>query len=346
MSSQDFTRLGDFRHAGHTVTPHAVVNAAISPRFFVDHAPSRASFFEDVLEGLSNHPRSIPPKYFFDEQGARLFRRICEASEYYLARAEREAITRFGGKIVAAAGKSMMLVQYGAHHQGIAELVLEYLPAAAGFISIDPSRRLAVRAARDVYDGHPGFLVAAVCGDVGGDFSLPAETAGQPRLGLMLGAVVGMFDPEGTRSVLAAVHRQLGRGSFLLAGIDLLKDPVVLRAAYNDGSGATAAFNLNLLGRMKRDLGAVVEIPDFVHRADFEPVRNRVEMRLAARRETAIGIAGSVFTFASGEAIHTGSHYKYTQESFSALANSAGFLVEAAWQDPEGKVGLQLLRAV
>jgi len=303
----------------------------------------RALFAADMIEGLSATPKATPPKWFYDAEGSRLFGDITRLPEYYPTRTERALLAQVRGDIGRAVGPGRTVVEYGAGSGDKAVTLLHGLerPRAYVCIEIDPGAARAT--AEEVAGCFPDLPTRGVAGDFTAlDGATPAGPPGA-RLGFFPGSTIGNFDPTDAAMLLADMREHLGRGAQLLVGVDLVKDRDVLVAAYDDAAGVTAAFNLNLLVRANRELGADFELDAFAHEARWNTAESRIEMHLRATRPTSVRLDGRVFTFAEGETIHTESSYKYTRERLAALAEAAGWSLETVWTDPKGWFALALL---
>jgi len=310
---------------------------------------------EEVRRGLASGGRkSLPPKYFYDELGSLLFEAICLLPEYYLTRAENEIFERHAPEIAAAAagGSRLTLLELGSGSAGKTRLIIEALLARQGTLTyapVDISRSALEASARALVESYPALCVAAHHGDY--DAALPrlAETiepAGR-ALVLFLGSNVGNFNREGSRAFLAALRRSLRAGDAVLLGADLRKERAALEAAYDDAHGVTAAFNLNLLSRINRELGADFDLRAFRHAALYDEAEGRVEMYLESRRPQTVNFPalGLAVGFDEGERVHTENSYKYDLEELSSLASVAGFRVAETWLDSGRRFSSSLLVA-
>ncbi|MFM2043425.1 MAG: hypothetical protein RLY86_2001 [Pseudomonadota bacterium] len=321
---------------------------------FLDLAPAADSFLDAVLAGLSRRPRTIPPKFFYDAEGSRLFDAITDLPEYYPTRTEIGILDRSGAEMASVLGQGVHLVELGSGSGVKVGLLLRHLAAPSGYVGIDISGDHLRTACDRLAADWPGLDVLELCADyTGGDVmaQVPAPAAGQPgrRVAFFPGSTIGNMEPGEAEAFLARWRRWLanpgGRGGGMLVGVDLRKDRDVLRAAYNDRAGVTAAFNLNLLARMNRELGAAIDPAAFTHRAIYAEDAGRIEMHLASTRDQIVTIAGRRFAFAAGETIHTENSYKYTVDGFRALAVRAGYRPARVWTDPDALFSLHWLEA-
>ena len=238
------------------------------------------------------------------------------------------------------------LVEFGSGNNLKIRALLEGLETPAAYVAIDISRDYLIKAAQDLLSHHPSLEVVAVCADYTEPFELPALGGGATgdRLGLFFGSTIGNLNPVQAHRFLALAAGSLGPGAAMLVGVDLKKDPAVLDAAYNDAKGVTAAFNLNLLARINRELGGDFDLAGFAHAAHYDIEQGRIEMHLRSLGDQTVEVAGQRFAFHAGETIHTENSYKYAVSEFQTLAQAAGFAAEALWTDAAGRFSLHLLR--
>ena len=302
-----------------------------------DLHPARDDLRGEVLSGLRQPQRTLPCKYFYDAVGSRLFDEICDLDEYYLTRAECSILEQAGAEIARAIGPGALLIELGSGSSTKTHIVLEALQRPAGYVPVDISREHLVAAARRISRAFPGLPVHPVCADFTEGLGLPdGVDRAAPRWVFFPGSTVGNFDAAGRRRVLehvVAVHGAAGGG--LLIGIDLIKDRDRLEAAYNDSAGVTAAFNLNLLDRVNRELDADFDVARFRHEAVFNPAKSRVEMYLVSEADQTACVEGHRFEFRRGERICTEHSYKFSVEGFSRQAASVGLERRGLWTDPE-----------
>jgi dimethylhistidine N-methyltransferase len=312
-------------------------------------APSPArdfvsDFARDVIAGLSARPKTLPAKYFYDDQGSALFEQITVVPEYYPTRTELGILRERAADIARLIPAGAALIEFGSGSTVKARIVLA-AAALAAYVPVDISAGFlnseATRLKRDL----PRLQILPVAADFTKPFELPAAIFGRPRVGFFPGSTIGNFEPAEAEAFLAHAAQLLGRGAHLIVGVDLVKDTAVLDAAYNDAAGVTAAFNLNLLRRINRELGADFDLERFSHRAMFDPVRSRIEMHIESRAAQTVWVAGHAVAFAAGETIHTESSYKYTIASFRELAGRAGWQSVAAWTDAAGYFSVHALAA-
>ena len=315
---------------------------------FYDLEPTVAEFRDAVLDGLSQQPKTLPCKFFYDAAGSVLFDRICELAEYYPTRTENTLLAAHAANIAALAGPRVGLIEFGSGAGTKIRLLLAALERPASYTPVDISREHLLAAAASLADTFPDLHITPVCADYTGRFDVPdSRGVGIARsVGFFPGSTIGNFTPDEAERFLTGVNRLLGPGSMMIVGVDRPKDAAVLEAAYDDAEGVTAAFNRNLLVRINRELGGDFDLAQFDHRAVWNAAESRVEMHLVSRAAQSVSIMGRRFAFARGESIHTENSYKYAPEAFVRLAGSAGYETVAAWSDPAGLFGLYVLQAL
>lgn len=309
-----------------------------------DLAPPQDDFLAAVLDGLGRARKTLPCKFFYDEAGSALFDAICDTPEYYPTRTELGILASAAGDITDLAGRGGVLVEYGSGSSRKTRLLLDAL-APALYMPIDISREHMLGACHTLVQDYPALHLMAVCADYTRPLRLPAVArGGQRRLAFFPGSSIGNFAPLEALRFLKNVAQQLATDDGFLIGVDLKKDPAILNAAYNDAAGVTAAFNLNLLARCNRELGADFDLDAFAHRAFYNEAAGRIEMHLESTREQRVEIAGQRFGFAAGETIHTENSYKYRPDEFRHLAVQAGFEPQQLWTDVDTLFGVLYLR--
>lgn len=298
---------------------------------FQDFPNARDDLRADVLAGLAAHPRTIPPKYFYDDAGCRLFEAICTQPEYALCRTEQALMHARLADIAAAIGEIECIVEPGAGDCSKVRLLLDALRPTR-LVLIDIAGAPLAAAAQALASDYPAVDVNALAMDFLRDLESagPWLSAGE-RLVYYPGSSIGNFPPAAASGLLTRFRRLAGPAGRLLIGFDLKKDPALLHAAYNDAAGVTAAFNLNLLTRLNRELDADFDPAGFRHYAFYDPVAGRVEMHLVSLRPQDVNVAGTRFHFAEGETLHTEHSYKYRSDEFAALARAAGWQPAGEW---------------
>jgi dimethylhistidine N-methyltransferase len=292
------------------------------------------SFVAALLEGLEAFPKRVPCKFFYDAEGAALFDRICELPEYYPTRTEIGLLKSHAAEIARLIGPDAELVEFGAGSGLKIGLLLDALERPRRYLPVDISDDYLNAAAAHVRSGYPNLDIAPIAADFTRRFDVPAMLPdSRRRIGFFPGSTIGNFPPAEARRFLADAAQLLDGGG-LLIGVDLVKDPKILHAAYNDAEGVTAAFNMNLLIRANRDAGANFAPDKFAHYALYNPIRRCIEMYLVSLARQQVRVADREFTFTEGEPIHTEDSFKYTLGGFRDLAARAGFVPRVAWVDP------------
>ena len=301
---------------------------------FHDLAPSEESFRDAVFAGLGREPKTLPCKFFYDARGSALFEGICEVPEYYLTRTEIGILEDYAGEIARHIGAHCRLIELGSGSSRKVRILLEALETPAAYVPVDISRDYLREAAARLAADFPDLSVVAVCADYTRPFALP-PLPGPPgkRVGFFPGSTIGNFEPEAVVRFLAHCAELLGPAAEMLIGVDQKKDPAILDAAYNDRAGLNAAFNLNLLARINRELGGDLDVAGFEHLAFYNEEAGRMELYLKSLRDQTATIAGRHFRFAEGERIHTENSYKYAIPEFHTLAARAGFRAVHTWTD-------------
>jgi L-histidine N-alpha-methyltransferase len=296
-------------------------------------------FLEDVISGLSRPQKSLPPKYFYDDAGSRLFERICRLPEYYLTRAELSLTRKNIASIARFAGRGCELIEYGSGESLKTRLLIRALCPAA-YLPVDISQAALRGAAERLSREFPWLEIEPVNGDFSRPIELPRARA--PRVVYFPGSTIGNLTPEEAHAFLSMTRGQAAR---MLVGVDLRKDANVLHAAYNDSRRVTAAFNLNLIARINRELGADFDLARFAHYAFYNAAAGRIEMHLISLARQTVSIGRHRFAFEAGESIHTENSYKYSVEGFRALAERAGYAAEKTWTDGKRLFALHGLKA-
>jgi dimethylhistidine N-methyltransferase len=290
-------------------------------------------FAADVIAGLTAKPKSLPPKYFYDLAGSALFDRITQLPEYYPTRSELALLTEHAPEMVSLLPPGAALIEFGSGSSRKARILLRAAASIEAYVPIDISGDFlhedAARLRRDL----PHLAIHPVAADFTVMTEPPAEVAGKACAGFFPGSTIGNFEPHEAAAFLRRAGRILGAGSVLLVGVDLVKSPDILYRAYNDAEGVTAKFNLNLLARINRELGANFNLATFEHHAFYNCERNRIEMHLASTARQKVRIGDATVEFRAGETIHTENSYKYSVDSFRALAHGSGWSPLSAWND-------------
>jgi dimethylhistidine N-methyltransferase len=313
---------------------------------FVDLEPEVEDFETAVIAGLSATPKTLPCKFFYDQTGSELFSRICELEEYYPTRTEIALLEHIAPRIADLAGPDCHLIEFGSGDSIKVRLLLEAMATPARCTALDISRDHLRGAAEELAGRFPDIEIAAVCADYTRPFEVPAPSTRPDarRIGFFPGSTIGNFTPDEAVEFLRTAARLLDGGD-LVIGVDLQKDPAILNAAYNDAEGVTAAFNLNLLVRINRELGGNFDVAAFTHRAHYNADAGRIEMHLISRETASVTIGAHRFAFAAGETIHTENSCKYTIEGFREIAAKAGFRTAESWTDPDRLFSIHYLQS-
>ena len=299
-------------------------------------APNRA-FLRDVLNGLRAPQKHLPSKYFYDRRGSELFDVICELDEYYPTRCEMAVMDRFAGEMGEQIGAGAMLVEYGSGSSVKTRYLLDGLEDPVAYVPVDISGDYLQSTARKLARDYPHIEILPLCGDFTDDLVLPRPSRPASHAAVYFpGSTIGNFLPAQAASLLRRITALCGSGGGLLIGIDLKKDVAIIEAAYNDRSGITAEFNLNLLRRINRELNADFDLNQFQHRAVYNRDLGRVEMYLISRRAQVVAVGRELIEFAPGEVICTEYSHKYMVDEFTAMASSAGLTIRRVWTDDKG----------
>jgi dimethylhistidine N-methyltransferase len=303
-----------------------------------------ATFAEEAIAGLRVAPKWLMAKYFYDRTGSELFERITDLPEYYPTRTELAILEEHGAEIGRLLPRDAALIEFGAGSTKKIRLVLGAAAHLGAYVPVDISGEFLAEEAARLQRDFPALSILPVAADFMQPFDLPAEVLRRPRAGFFPGSTIGNFEPKDAKRFVRNAGTTLGRGAVLIVGVDLVKDETVLHAAYNDVAGVTAAFNLNLLARMNRELNADFDLDNFEHRAFFNREASRIEMHLVSRRQQTVRVASVKIRFRAGESIHTESSYKYTIDSFRALARAAGARPVAVWTDRDALFSVHALK--
>ena len=299
------------------------------------HVPDEqtSTFARDAIGDLSQHPKRLSPKYFYDATGSELFEAITRLPEYYPTRTELKILRDRGTEIAAIIPRGAALVEFGAGATTKVRLLLERC-AFGAYVPVDISGDFLNAQASALRKDFPALAVYPVAADFTAPFALPEEIAAMPKVGFFPGSTIGNFEPHEACRFLRSARDILGKGAQMIIGADLEKDERVLRDAYNDASGVTARFNLNVLVRINRELGGNFDLSAFTHRAIYNRERHRIEMHLISKKTQTVRMLGTSFSFRPGESIHTENSYKYSIERFTAVARGSGWTVRESWTDP------------
>ena len=306
--------------------------------------PVNRDFAAEVLKGLSAADKNLPCRFFYDAVGSELFEDITRTKDYYPTRTET-AILRAHASDLMAGAAGAVLVEFGSGSSTKTELLLDHARDLCAYIPIDVSPTALEGAVRRLGERFPLLPVKPVVADFTTSVQLPADCADAPRIGFFPGSTIGNFSPSEAQALLRTMAVTLGHGARLILGVDLRKDARRLVAAYNDDEGVTAAFNLNLLARINRELGGAFDLQFFRHEAIWNPVAGRVEMYLISERQQTIEVLGQPFQFRAEERIHTENSYKYTLQGLGMTAGAGGWSIRRTFLDADGLFAVAELTA-
>jgi dimethylhistidine N-methyltransferase len=324
----------------HQTAPTQFIEASKRGARGFSRGCNEGSFAADVILGLSARHKHLPPKYFYDAIGSRLFEQICSTDDYYVTRSETALLRNVAAELAAAIPKGAALVEFGSGASAKTRLLLDAAPQLSAYVPIDISEDALDEASARLARDYPQLSIAPVVADFTGHFRLPTAADGRPRVGFFPGSTIGNFDRAGAAQFLRSVRQVLGERAALLVGVDLVKDAATLTAAYDDAHGVTAQFNKNLLLRINRELGGDFDPEAFDHLALWNAAHSCMEMHLVSRKDQIVNAAGHTFAFRSGERLHTESSHKFTVDVFARLATEAGWSVSNTWISDAPQVAL------
>lgn len=312
-----------------------------------DLTPGREQILADTLAGLSRTARQLPSKYFYDARGSRLFEQITHTPEYYPTRTELALLNRVLPDIARVVGPRLHVVELGSGSGRKTALLLAALQDPVAYTPIEISRAALLSSIDHLAPALPDVEMLPVCADFTRPVDVPApEREPVRRLLFFPGSTLGNFAGEDALDLLRAMRQTMGDHGLALIGIDLHKDPALIEAAYNDAEGITAAFTLNLLVRLNREVGSDFDLDGFRHRARYSTERLRIETDLVSQRAQYVHLDGRTFHFEAGEAIRVEYSHKYTDDGFDALVRKAGLQVAQRWDADSPAYGLRLLRTL
>lgn len=303
---------------------------------FYDLYVDNSSFGKDIIEGLTKAKKEVRAKYFYDEQGSRLFSSICKLEEYYLTRTEITILQDASGALSDLIGENAMVIEYGSGDLTKIRILLAALRDPSIYMPIDISKEYLLANVKQLIADYPHITIISICADYLTLKALPQQPANlavAKRVIFFPGSTIGNLSRYEAHLLLQRCARLLQPGDAMIIGVDLAKDSRVLHSAYNDSQNITAQFNLNLLTRINRELSANFDLDSFGHTAFYNENEGRVEMHLVSLREQTVTIGDTKIYFRKGETIHTENSYKYSAEEFRYLARSAGFTAIACWID-------------
>jgi dimethylhistidine N-methyltransferase len=296
-------------------------------------AAEEDDFATAVLDGLSRSAKSLPCRFFYDARGSELFEEITQLPEYYPTRTETAILEAHAAEMTEPVPSGGVLVELGSGSSLKTEILLRHLPRLGAYVSIDVSESALADASARLAARFPTLDMRPIVGDFSRAVTFPVDLAYRPKTGFFPGSTIGNLTPAEAVQLLGALRVSLAPGGRLIVGADLKKDARLLHLAYNDARGVTAAFNLNLLARINRELAGTFDLDAFRHEAVYNPREGRIEMYLRSTRRQAVGVLRRRFSFAAGERIHTENSYKYTVGEVQVLARAAGWQPERVWTD-------------
>jgi len=302
------------------------------------------TFAGDVIDGLSQHPKRLSPKYFYDATGSELFEQITLLPEYYPTRTELAILRDRAGETSAIIPDGAALVEFGAGATTKVRLLLSQCKFSA-YVPVDISGDFLKAQADVLRRDFPALDVYPVAADFTAPFALPDPVKAMPKVGFFPGSTLGNFEPHEACAFMRSAREILGEGAQMVIGVDLEKDERVLYHAYNDSAGVTARFNLNVLVRINRELGGNFDLSAFMHRAIYNRERHRIEMHLISKKAQTVRVLGRSFSFRVSETTHTESSYKYSLDRFTALARGSGWSPRESWTDKDSMFSVHALVA-
>ncbi|MBL6690183.1 MAG: L-histidine N(alpha)-methyltransferase [Pseudomonadales bacterium] len=311
---------------------------SLSTVHFYDRSVEIDDHGDEILTGLLEKPRTLSPKFFYDEKGSELFTEITRQPEYYLTRVETALLRKHVDEISELIGEDFILVEYGSGSSEKIRILLDSLKPAI-YAPLDISGEYLAQAAQALGREFPWLEVHATCVDFTGEFELPF-TSTKRRVSFFPGSSIGNFDRSEAQSFLGRIRNLVGDAGGLLLGVDMKKDPRILNEAYNDRQGVTAAFNLNILVHLNREYGADFNVESFRHEARYNEEEGCIQMFLKSEQDQRVNLMGTCLEFTQGEKIHTENSHKYTVAEVEEMANEAGFSKIRTWQDDQGLFGL------
>src|SRR3954463_15797131 len=301
-------------------------------------------FRRDVLAGLAAPTRAISARWFYDRRGSELFEEITRLPEYYLTRADASLLERHAGEVAAVAGKGRAVVEFGSGSSAKTPILLRAV-APPAYVPIDISGDFLRHSAAELQILFPDLPIHPVEADFMAPVRLPQAVRDLPKLGFFPGSTIGNLVAGTAVDLLRRMKATLGLGSWLLIGMDRVKDPEILLRAYDDAAGITAAFNLNLLERINRELGGTIPLDAFRHRALWNDRLARIEMHLEALRDVSFTVHSATFSMQAGETVHTENSHKYGARDARLLLKAGGWEAVREWTDEDESFALILAEA-
>lgn len=307
---------------------------------FYDFKPTLSDFKEEVLFGLLKTPKEIPPKFFYDKEGSKLFEKITELPEYYLTRDEIEILGAYGKEISTFIGENSLIIEYGSGSGNKTGLLLQHFSKNTTYMPIDISGVHLFESSEALKRKFPQIRIMAVCADYLKDPNLPMPNVDGKVVVLFLGSTIGNMEPNRAIEFLRETSNRLSSGDVMIVGIDLKKDVSKIEIAYNDSRGITALFNLNLLRRINYEFDTNIDLGKFEHKAFYNEAEGRIEMHLESLTDQSYELSDSIIHFSKGETIHTENSYKYSVEEVHNLSTKGGFSIKHEWFDRGKNYGL------
>ncbi|NIR50216.1 L-histidine N(alpha)-methyltransferase [candidate division KSB1 bacterium] len=309
------------------------------------------SLADDVVAGLSANPKTLPPKYFYDKVGSRIFEEICDLPEYYPTRTELAILENYADDIARQFDEPIRLIELGSGNSFKTRVLIEAFLRrfeTLHYMPIDISKSILVKTANDLLEQYPNLKITAYVSDYHTALHALKNQEMGGKLILFLGSNIGNFEPEQALNFLKKTFATMNDDDRLLMGVDLMKDETILKPAYDDAEGVTAKFNQNLLVRLNRELDGDFDLSKFRHKIVFNGEHGRIELHLESTENQTVSLSkiDQQFEFEQGETIHTENSYKYSPEKLTALAESGGFELKTSWFDGNKWFSLNLLRPI
>lgn len=303
--------------------------------------------YTEILEGLSKTRKELPCKYFYDERGSQLFDEICDLDEYYITRTELRIMKENIDEISDFLGDKLMFIEYGSGSSEKIKIILDHVKGITVYVPIDISCEHLGKSAAEIDDTYDDLQVIPVCADYNMPFSIPSPNKEVThKVVYFPGSTIGNFHREEAIGFLKGIAQVTGEHGSLLIGVDLKKDPEILKRAYNDKKGVTAEFNLNQLQRFNAELGSNFDLDNFTHDAIYNEEQGRIEMHIVSKKPQTVQLNGSTIAFKKDERIWTESSYKYSIEDFRDVARQAGFEIKKIWTDKDSLFSVQYLTVI
>ncbi len=310
------------------------------------YTPEQEAIVEEIIESLSQAQKTLSCKYFYDEKGSDLFEEIVELDEYYLTRTETSIMNNNIEEISRLIGKNCILIEPGSGSGQKIKILLDNLIFPSAYVPIDISESYVKDSANKLSKNYPDLKILPIIADYTGEFKLPGFNFEHENLVVYYpGSTIGNFSPEKAKEFLKKIAHMCGKDSYLLLGIDLKKDKEVLEKAYNDGSGITRKFNINILENLNNLIESNFELDQWAHKAFFNEDKSRIEMHLVSKEKQNVNINGYTVSFNKGETIHTENSHKYSIDKFCELI-SDDYRMNKVWTDKENKFAVLLFQSI